>query len=386
MYRGAVIGRVSLLLVVLALAFAGCAQQLDDINRVQPNYVRKADLDGTWYMMETVTDLPSTSRATFIGETSRTEKIVWVVEENYLFAYRSYPLVPGTDEVDGGYDYADPDFYESPVAAFPILSHFDIQRVYDSSTGEQGNVIDENTSDRPWYEREYMRVDWARNDITDFDFVSGWLAMPQASYARDAERQVAGSIYFERQGDDLVYFDVPRRLLLEPDLYGCIISWPWYAWDTQDCTAAEIELVTSFAHTEPRRDYEPLPYSDQMMTRFGYFLTERYVYDPYRGVTESGRSKLIQRHNIWQQSYERDASGEFRTDGEAPHPHSLSERQVRTVPYYLSDLSRRPVAAGGRARVGLAMERHSQGRRGHGPGDEHRCRAGRVRALPQSGE
>ena len=50
---------------------------------------------------------------------------------------------------------------------FPIESHFDVQREYDSSTGEQSNVISENTSDRPWYERSYMRVKWDENPILD---------------------------------------------------------------------------------------------------------------------------------------------------------------------------------------------------------------------------
>jgi hypothetical protein len=35
------------------------------------------------------------------------------------------------------------------------------------TTGEENNVIEENDVDRPWYEREYFRVDWSRNLITD---------------------------------------------------------------------------------------------------------------------------------------------------------------------------------------------------------------------------
>ena len=56
---------------------------------------------------------------------------------------------------------------------FAIQSHFDIRRSYNPQTGEEYNVIVENGSDRPWYQREYMRVDWSKNQITDgYDFDS----------------------------------------------------------------------------------------------------------------------------------------------------------------------------------------------------------------------
>src|SRR5690606_22063540 len=98
-------------------------------------------------------------------------------------------------------------FREAPVAAYPILSHFDVIREDNSSTGEQTNVLVENTSDRPWYERDYIRVDWSRNEVTNFDFISDWLPTPkEGGFFRDAERGLADSIYFERdEADTLVY-------------------------------------------------------------------------------------------------------------------------------------------------------------------------------------
>src|SRR5690606_32152645 len=171
---------VALLMAVLCLvALSGCAEAVGDIDRTQPNKLKKADLDGVWYMMETVTDVPATSRATIEGETGRMELIGWVVEENYLFAYRAYPLLPGSDDVDSDPEAYAEGFREAPVAAYPILSHFDVIREYNSSTGEQTNVLVENTSDRPWYERDYIRVDWSRNEVTNFDFISDWLPTPK---------------------------------------------------------------------------------------------------------------------------------------------------------------------------------------------------------------
>ena len=331
--------KLRIVLVALSVALlSACAQKIDDIDRTQPNRTKKADLEGTWYLMETVTNMPSTTWATFIGETSRTEKIVWVIEENHLLAYRSYPLVPGTDDVDGGVDTTAPDYHESPVASFPILSHFDVQRSYDSSTGEQQNVIGENTSDRPWYEREFMRVDWSRNELTNFDFIAGWFWDPiEATYAIDSERGEERGIYYERKGKELVYFDVPRRLLLQANVWDCIFSSPWYAWERADCAPAEIELVTSFAKTPARRDYEPLPYPDTLMNRFGFFLSERYVFDPQRGVLESARTKMANRHDIWEESYRKAADGSLMrgSDGRLV-PIPVEERTPKPVVYYLS--------------------------------------------------
>lgn len=330
--------KLRLALVTLAVALlSACAQQVDDIDRTQPNRTKKADLEGTWYLMETVTDMPSTTWATFIGETSRTEKIVWVIEESHLLAYRAYPLVPGTDDVDGSVDTSAPDYHESPVAAFPILSHFDIQRAYDSSTGEQTNVISENTSDRPWYEREYMRVDWSSNALTNFDFIAGWFWDPvDITYTIDSEREDARSIYWERKDSELVYFDVPRRLLLQANIWDCIFSSPWYAWERADCAPAEVELVTAFAKTPRRADYEPLPYPDTMMSRFGYFLSERYVFDPRRGALESNRSKMANRHDIWEESYRKASDGTLLRENGELVPIPVEERVPKPVIYYLS--------------------------------------------------
>ena len=322
-----------------ALFVSGCAQSVGDLDRTQPNLALKSDLDGVWYYMETVVDVPAAAEATFEGETSRMEKIVWRIEEDWLFAHRAYPLIPGSDDVENATDYGAADYEEEPVAAFPIIGHFDVERGYNAATGEQNNTIGENYSDRPWFERDYMRVDWSRNAITNWDFISEWIATPiEGSFTVDAERDEERGLYWERdENDELAYFDVPRRLLVAPDLIGCLLSSPWYSRLYEDCTAADVEVVMSFARTEPRRDYEPMQYSDQNMSRYGYFLNERYVYDTQRGVLESSRSKMINRHNFWAQTYERDAAGDYLLDDEGRRvPIPIAERPVGTVPYYLN--------------------------------------------------
>ena len=86
-----------------------------------------------------------------------------MIDENYLFAYRSFELVAG-----GSKDGRSPDYRGEPLAVFKIDDHVDVRKEYNTVTGEKTNVRVENTEDRKWYERRFMRVDWSQNLITDF--------------------------------------------------------------------------------------------------------------------------------------------------------------------------------------------------------------------------
>ena len=48
-----------------------------------------------------------------------------------------------------------------------ISSHFDIIRDYNPTTGEETNKIIES-EERPWNEREFIRVDWSSDMVTDY--------------------------------------------------------------------------------------------------------------------------------------------------------------------------------------------------------------------------
>ncbi len=328
----------ALLATVLPLIAGGCAEDVGDIDRTQPNYVAKADLEGTWHYLQTVTHVPSTTYFTFIGETSSTERIRWSVQEKYLVGYRAYPRVAGAEAPNT----APPDLYgegymENPVVAFRIEKHFDRQREYNSNTGEESNVLVEDESDRPWNERRYVRVDWSENLVTNFDFISQADNVTNLQYF--VQKQQGGpDAYYDEIGADgrLGYFDFVGKMFVEPDLWGCIYS--WMGWSAEDCTAAEIKVRHSFARAEDDADYEPFQYDDNLMSKFGYFRSERVTYDPQRGRTDEGRRYLIQRHNIWAQTYRKDAAGAYLRDEDGLRiPIPISERTTRTVPYYLSE-------------------------------------------------
>ena len=95
-----------------------------------------------------------------------------------LTAYRSHELVDNMEMEEG-----DLEFLGNPVAQFRIESHFDVMRGYNPNTGDQSNKIVEDTRTRPWYERDYMRVDWSVNLLRDPSSIEGFITYwAQAAY------------------------------------------------------------------------------------------------------------------------------------------------------------------------------------------------------------
>src|SRR5262249_14382069 len=99
-----------------------------------------------------------------IGNSSELMKIKFDIEEDYIYARRAYEQIQGSEDA---YTQDPAKYAGQPLAAWKISSQFDIIRDYNSTTGEESNKIIEST-ERPWNEREYMRVDWAQNLVTDY--------------------------------------------------------------------------------------------------------------------------------------------------------------------------------------------------------------------------
>lgn len=316
-------------LTALALLAASCAEPVEDIDRTQGNLLRKSDLAGEWYYMQTIVSVPPTTGVTLVGETSVTERVRWEIQHDVLLGYRSYELVPGAG--DTSRDNGDARLTGNPVVAFAILDHVDIIREYNAASGEQGNVIYEDTDDRLWHEREWVRVDWSRNLVSNFDFITPAAEVTTVSWFREAEEEGRDPFYSETGDDGLDYFDVLGRLVVDPgtidwdDGYGPEPTCWYNAWGAiEDCASAEVEVRYSFARVPGERRYEPFHYDDQLLSRFGFFRTEFSSYDTQHGVTDSGQRYLVNRHNIWKTAW----------DGDKPIP--MADREVRTVPYYLN--------------------------------------------------
>lgn len=361
-----------------ALVATGCAEKGRDISYVQPNYVKKSDLDGIWYIRNTVTKTPPTTGMTFAGETGKLEKIVFEIQETHLVGYRSYAMIPGQDQniedaskpsgttaricrgqsgdpakdCTGGLPY-----YGSPVVAFAIEKQFDIQRGYNPQTGETDNTIKENATDRPWNEREYIRVDWAHNamgarpgtfaEVLNFASASDYGSMINANEPNTDPYDWPRKEY-QGEGDaqKLSYFEFTARYMARPDTYkwtddfgNVIYEQPlcWYT-PSYDCTAQQVEMRTSLARVDPNRtnDYEPLIYGNDMMAKFGYFRTERLNYDRRFGFYESDRINIANRHRVWKESFFKDGAGT--PDFARPIP--MADRTPKPITYYVTPKSR----------------------------------------------
>src|SRR5262245_16399308 len=158
--------------ILILLTICGCASEPQPRSSVQTDVIAKSDLAGVWYFRQTVVGVPYTTGFTFIGEQgdNEMEKIRWDIQEDVLTARRSYEFVKYTEK---GEPSNPGDYFGAPVAAFKIKSHFDIIRDYNASTGEEYNKVVENT-ERKWYERQFMHVDWSQNLVSNFDFLADY--------------------------------------------------------------------------------------------------------------------------------------------------------------------------------------------------------------------
>ncbi len=301
--------------VVCALT-AACAADVKDIDRTQPGKLRKSALSGQWYYRQTIIDVPYTFGATFIGEQSYLERVRFEVSEDFLTAYRTYERVSGTDQSNAipGQPYQG-----APIAAFRIVKHFDVVRQYDNATGEESNILEENDYDRPWYEREYMRVDWSQNLLANFEFIAGGdsglgVISQSASYAVTDPKSPDAPVFGVRSGGgwkdyrdpvrwgDLAradYFDITQKLQVKPETFliwwddYTTEEWPacwFYEEGPWDCASQTIKVRASFMRVKESQ-YEPLSYPDNYVARDGNGKAIRTTWDSdlgdYRRCTDT---------------------------------------------------------------------------------------------------
>ena len=354
---------LGLLLGLSVLWAGGCAQDVGDIDRTQPNKLKKEVFEGEWYMRQTIVGTPGTGSVTFIGYESQMERVRFEVQESLLVAHRAHEDVLGIDSadvppVDGtpspayGADVGAEDWIGAPVAAFPIQQHFDIQRQYNSATGEQMNVIMENMSDRDWLDRDYVRVNW-RNSIFSGanDMYVAIDRYSSASWYEDGVeentpiyvecRDIDGNFYDcdpENLADDdqIAYLEVTNAYVIYPNWVDCILTFGYSTIWGGSCGPETIEIRTSFNKIDPEEanDYEPRLYSDHEMEWFGFFRTERCVQDRLYGCRDDTILNMINRHNIWQEWYTDTNENGAYDEGERL---DFTERDVRPIVYYVTE-------------------------------------------------
>lgn len=289
------------------LALASCAIYPPERDLTQPNKIKKSglvcgdskltweqcrkQLPADWYFRATTIDAPYEAWWTFVGEQGNTYRINWVVTEDALVAYRTYETWKGGDGEKG----RQPGALGEPIAQWPIQGHFDVRNQYNSATGEELPVIVEQ-QEGPWQEREYIRVDWANNQISGYGFFMGsklqtildgqGLKVEPATYAvtdpNDPDYRIVS--------DD--YVDVVTRETHTPMTVNGM-GGEYFS----GSPIAQVSYRYSFMKVAPT-DYQPFFYPDPAFEKFGYFRLERETYDRERGPTDF-RDLLMERWNLW---------------------------------------------------------------------------------------
>lgn len=327
------VARIALLAFAGLALFAGCAQDVGTINRVKENYVAKKDLlfneDGTrkeWFFRLTVTETPYASAYSFTGAQDPIERGVFEIQEDYLYFYRTYTFVE--NEYDGnpredthtklknkdGSDYlidGEPVWRDknSPALAYPIDKHFDIIWDYNPMTGEPGNVLSENSSDRMWYERDYIRVSWGSNMLPTYvnkfqaDNPYETLLTDSSSPTNLELNPATGYMSFQNKVIASVQTDFIEG-------YGEIpICWyyAWYVGGIYECVSEELEIYNAFMAVDVAREkeYHPIQYTDYDQQRFGFFRAERLRWDEDYGLAYHLYQRYATRHDLWK----KDADG-----------------------------------------------------------------------------
>ena len=375
---------LSVVLASLPLFASGCADERAPISRVQANALAKSFFVGAlddpsddpeFYQRVTVVDAQSGAGNDGLytsSDAQPTARVRFEVTEKLLVARLTYELVDDTDHhglrrtPDG-----------QIVAAYTIDKHFDIRRDYNASTGEESNVVVENDSERTWNQREYMRVDWSKNLITDaydLDALSqlgifyGVKIDPVAYYVNDPAHPDAPRFDLDRG-----YFDVTTKALASPEIihdaeWGDFPAcWLVGEFPTLSCNPSELTLRQSYLRVVDH-DYEPVDWDGTKMDMFGYFTADRFGYDRRYGVVDDKWHRFATRWNVWERSHalplvacgtkettpigknvHRDDDGdgtedecasvgrgsrcdEFRAECTIP----LRDRKVRTIPWHVS--------------------------------------------------
>ncbi len=365
-----------LLTLGASMWLGGCADPVADIDRTQPNLINKDLFQGEWYFARTVVDVPYEASGSFIGDRQEYHiggedfpayKIRWHMEEDLLYACRVDEIILGgnsngrtegdEENRDKAEARADADNGElfpctHPVAAYSI-KHIDVIRQYNSATGEQSNVIVENTSDRHWYERDYIRIDWANQNVANVDLnlysqaALGWVGAPVAQYyvqERDGDCRVKredGSTDYSQceegylppiiENDRIMFTE---RMTIDPGegygaVYGCFFTSIYGSGPA--CTNSQLGMRYSFVRVPdraPEEAYEPLYYPDELFERVGVWRVIKRTYINGRGETDF-KQYLGTRFKMWKQTKTCNAEGEC-----TPIP--LRDREIEPIVYYLN--------------------------------------------------
>ena len=332
---------VAALALGCVVAGSGCALERDPISQVDVGALPKsffigekfedASDDPEFYFRTTLVDVAAGagSEEMFTSSDAQpTARIRWEITDEKLIARLAYELIDNTDGpgTSGGARNDEKKAHAPAkipartttdgqiVASFDITKQFDVRRGYNTTTGEENNIVEENDKDRPWNQREYIRVDWSKNLVTDaytLDAVSqmglnGAIKWdPIAYHVSDPESPDAPML--DLGGG---YLDVTQKAFASPqiihdedwgyDFAACELA---SEFPRTSCNPSEVKLRLAFKKVVDT-DFEPSDMGGRPMELFGYFTNDRFGYDRRYGLTDDRWHRFVSKWNVFEKSHD----------------------------------------------------------------------------------
>ena len=330
--------RIGLAALALGCVFSsGCAAQRDPINQVQVGALPKtffvgpmledASDDPEFYFRTTVVDVAAGAGAEELftsSDAQPTVRVRWEISETKLIARLSYELIDNTDGTgttggpprnDAARSAKGPAQSTTDgqiVASFTIQKHFDIRRSYNANTGEENNVVEENDRDRPWNQRDYVRVDWSKNLVTDAYDLDAASQMGLYGVKWDPiDFNISDPASPDAPAIDIPagYLDVTNKAFAAPQVihdpdYGDFPACQLVGESPRiSCNPSEVKMRLSFKKVVDT-DYEPADWDGRKMEVFGFFTSDRYGYDRRYGIIDEKWHRYIARWNVFEKSHD----------------------------------------------------------------------------------
>ncbi len=288
-----------------------------------PSYLLQKSMfkaEGEWWMNRTIVDVPYQATFTWLGNGDYPDRVRFRIEESWLIAYRSLPVIVG-----GGPDTQGLNDYEAPAAIWPIKRHFDVVA---------GQIVD--SPRKAWWDKEWFEVDWAQDLSGNFRF--------GLTDAEAAPREAPAYIVMDPTDPDAPifqpdYIDFTTHLTFRASLGEdpeqqkkdfCSQAAAATIVDAIDCTALNIAFRMSLRKIPADHDYET-KYIDRVNRMnaqwFGrFFRNGRLVIDDQYGLVDNSGAIVLSRFNLWEKSL-----------GEDGRPMPLTDRAIRLIPFHVSE-------------------------------------------------
>ena len=249
------------------LCLTSCAEEVKDVNRVQPYALKKNLLEGEWYYRQTVVDVPPDVGIGFTGLESKVEKIRFDFQQGSIFGRRVHEAIEGLNDLDtapGGV------FEGDTVFTVDGVEHFDIIRDFNYQSGETTNVLVEDGALKPWWERSYFRADWSTSSAFGFDFAGIFASFATASYAPKQD-EIFNPDHLQIDLEDGT-INFTQSFTVSDGGYTCFMEYGFYRSSTNtrnSCGTGEVKIRHSFRRIdqEDAAQFEPRRYLDRDLIR-----------------------------------------------------------------------------------------------------------------------